>query len=130
MPDEPKTPERIKELADELFKEKDPDELPSPDDLLRALQHAKGRRLILSPKMFDALKAGTGRGLAARCTNGDVCITCDQKDACVNCDVGDFVCDRKFDICVFCDLGDSCLTCDVLDTCSTLDDEPDLRTAT
>lgn len=100
------------------------DELPSPDDLLRALQHAKGRRLILSARMFDALKAGARGGAAGRCTNGDVCVTCDQKDACVSCDAGDFVCDRKFDICITCDLGDSCLTFDALDTCSTMDDEP------
>ena len=125
MGDEPKTPERIKKLADELFKEKDPDELPSPDDLLRALQHAKGRRLILSPRMFDTLKGGAGRRAAAKCTNGDVCVTCDQQDACIDCDLGDVICNRSFDVCVFCDSGDACVTCDALDTCSTMDDEPD-----
>jgi hypothetical protein len=124
MPDEPKTPERIKELADELFKEKNPDELPSPDDLLRALQHAKGRRLILSPRLLNALKGRAGRGVAARCLGTDVCITCDQLDTCIECDVSDIICGGSFDTCVVCDERDICTTCDALDTCSTVADEP------
>ena len=35
-------PNKIDELAKELFGDKKPEELPSPDDLLRALQKAKG----------------------------------------------------------------------------------------
>lgn len=81
-------------------------------------------RLTVGPETAAQLARARRRG-AARCNNGDVCVTCDKQDSCVSCDVGDIICDDAFDICITCDSGDACITCDALDTCSTTDDEPD-----
>ena len=82
--------DEIKKLSENFFGKTNPNDLPSPDDLLKALQHAKGERVILSS---DAIKRIQSANYADDPNKDQWCWFCDApKDVCRECDATDFTC--------------------------------------
>jgi hypothetical protein len=99
---------KAEELAQELFAGMKPEEMPSADTLLRALEIAKGAKVRLSPnavkRFLEKLEKLTGEDVAEKLRlcgwpiNDYVCNPCDWKDVCIQCDWED--------VCIKCDWND------------------------
>ena len=82
--------DEIKKLSEDFFGKTNPNDLPSPDDLLRALQHAKGERVMLSS---DTLKRIQSENYKDDPNEDQWCLLCDApKDVCRLCDAMDYTC--------------------------------------
>ncbi|NOK19563.1 freyrasin family ranthipeptide [Corallococcus carmarthensis] len=80
------------ELAKRLFGHLKPDEIPSVERVLRALQVAKGVKFQLNPEKLQALRTREQEPIhALQCpTDTDICILCDSpRDLCKLCDTLD-----------------------------------------
>ena len=93
------------ELARRFFGDLPPEKLPSADDILRALEIAKGAKFRVSPNLIARYHKAMGGELSAAaaekgCTFPEPCLTCDVPE------------DWE---CWFCDLTDICTTCDAFD---------------
>jgi hypothetical protein len=80
------------ELAKRLFGHLKPEEIPSVEKVLSALQIAKGVKFRFSPEKLAAIRTKQGEITAStpQCNDNDWCITCDApRDICRLCDLLD-----------------------------------------
>ena len=104
MTDKSKNQQKAEKVAKELFSNMKPEEMPSAEVLLRALQVAKGSKVGLSAAAVKRLLEGMKNQSVSKAdlcswpVNDYVCNPCDWKD-----------------VCLMCDWEDVCNTCDAFD---------------